>query len=36
MSRREWVCGACLRFRFSPIHGIVRLLGICPGDKVAG
>jgi len=26
-------CGACLRFRYSPIHGLARGLGFCPGDK---
>lgn len=27
------ICGACLRFRFSPLHLIARSLGICPGDR---
>jgi hypothetical protein len=27
------VCGACLRIRFSPIHGVARLIGFCPGDR---
>lgn len=26
------ICGACLRIRVSPIHGVARLLGMCPGD----
>jgi hypothetical protein len=26
-------CAACLRLRYSPIHGASRLLGFCPGDK---
>jgi hypothetical protein len=32
----EWahpMCMACLRIRLSPIHGIVRVLGIFPGDR---
>lgn len=24
-------CPACLRLRFSPIHWVVRALGLCPG-----
>jgi hypothetical protein len=27
------ICGACLRIRLFPIHGPVRLLGFCPGDR---
>ena len=25
------ICPACLRVRFSPLHGAVRLFGLCPG-----
>lgn len=28
------ICGACFRLRFSPIHGLTRLMGFCPGDKI--
>jgi hypothetical protein len=27
------ICGACLRWRQSLIHGAVRLIGFCPGDN---
>ena len=27
------LCMACLRLRWSPIHGLARLFGLCPGDK---
>jgi len=27
------LCMACLRFKFSPIHWLVRMIGICPGDR---
>lgn len=30
------LCMACLRFKFSPIHWVVRLIGICPGDRMPG
>lgn len=26
------LCGACLRIRISPAHGVMRALGFCPGD----
>lgn len=28
------VCGACLRFRLSPVHILTRFAGLCPGDKL--
>lgn len=29
----DWVlCSACLRIRVSLIHGLARVLGMCPGD----
>lgn len=27
------ICMACLRIKFSPLHLLVRAVGICPGDK---
>lgn len=27
------MCMACLRLKISPVHWIVRLLGLCPGDN---
>ncbi len=27
------VCGVCFRFRFSPVHGLMRALDMCPGDR---
>jgi hypothetical protein len=27
------VCTACLRIRMSPVHGVFRAVGLCPGDR---
>ena len=34
MVRESWICPACWRAKWSPIHWYVRLAGFCDGKNI--